>query len=170
MRDWKRVEQLVAEMMRKAFDLPVKRGGLLQSRASNEAPDVDCPGLWPEVKAGPSTKIVFAIDQAYAEAATKPGKRTPVAVVQRNRKPLIAAWEWTAETDAWCEHVRFFDLPNVPKVAEALAHSNYGVTMYERLDTDDEEIETRIAIVPFVTFLACPNIRSHVRLAAGLDA
>ena len=55
----------------------VKRG--LQYRSGAEAPDIECPVFWPELKRGKKTNMRAALRQAI-EAS--PGGRVPIAVVR----------------------------------------------------------------------------------------
>ena len=66
-------------------DADVKRG--LQYRTGEEAPDVDMPVFWPELKAHKRVNIKAALRQAID---TAPKGRIPVAITKDDRQsPLV---------------------------------------------------------------------------------
>jgi len=76
-----RFEREMVHRFREAMpDDEVERG--LQCRSGAEAPDIDCPVFWPELKRGKKPNMRAALRQAI-EAA--PDGRLPIAVVRDDR-------------------------------------------------------------------------------------
>jgi hypothetical protein len=67
-------------------DATIRRG--LQYRSGEEAPDVDCPVFWPELKRGKQPNVRGALRQAKASA---PLGRIPIAVIRDDRADAFVA-------------------------------------------------------------------------------
>ena len=67
-------------------DANIRRG--LQYRTGEEAPDVDCPVFWPELKRGKQPNVRSALRQA-TEAA--PPGRIPIAIIRDDHAESFVA-------------------------------------------------------------------------------
>lgn len=71
-------ERAITLRFREAMpDASVRRG--LQYRTGEEAPDVDCPVFWPELKRGKQPNVRAALRQA---ATAAPPGRIPIAIIR----------------------------------------------------------------------------------------
>jgi hypothetical protein len=79
-------ERDIVHRFREAMpDASIQRG--LQFRTGEEAPDVNCPVFWPELKRGKQPNVRAALRQA---TETAPPGRIPIAIVRDDRsEPFV---------------------------------------------------------------------------------
>jgi len=79
-------ERSIVQRLREVMpDANIRRG--FQYRTGEEAPDVDCPVFWPELKRGKQPNVRAALRQA---TETAPPGRIPIAILRDDRaEPFV---------------------------------------------------------------------------------